>query len=79
MTAIGNALNQLGNDSNAVDAQITYNKSKMDALRPASAPWWTPTWPRKRQAPVAADPQQLGTQSLSIANQAPQSLLSLFR
>ena len=45
-----------------------------------SARWSIPTWPRNRARLQALQiRQQLGTQALGIANQAPQSLLSLFR
>ena len=80
MTAIGNALNQLGNDSNAVDAQITYNKSKMDALETGIGALVDADLAKESAKLQSLQiRQQLGTQSLSIANQAPQSLLSLFR
>lgn len=80
MAAIGTALNQLGNDSNAVDSQITYNKSKMDALETGLGALVDADLAKESARMQALQiKQQLGTQSLSIANQAPQSLLSLFR
>ncbi|MEI9905743.1 MAG: flagellin [Asticcacaulis sp.] len=45
-----------------------------------SATWSTPTWPKESSRLQALQvQQQLGTQSLSIANQAPQQILSLFK
>lgn len=80
MAAIGTALNQLGNDSNAVDAQISYNKSKMDALESGLGALVDADLAKESAKLQALQiRQQLGTQSLSIANQAPQTLLSLFR
>ena len=80
MAAIGTALNQLGNDSNAVDSQISYNKSKMDALETGLGALVDADLAKESARMQALQiKQQLGTQSLSIANQAPQSLLSLFR
>ena len=80
MAAIGKALNQLGNDSNAVDSQITYNKSKMDALESGLGALVDADLAKESaKLQTLQIRQQLGTQSLSIANQAPQSLLSLFR
>ena len=80
MTAIGTALNQLGNDSNSIDAQIGYNKSKMDALESGIGALVDADLAKESAKLQSLQiRQQLGTQSLSIANQAPQSLLSLFR
>ena len=45
----------------------------------ASATWSTPTWRRKAPSLQSLQvKQQLGIQALSIANQAPQTILSLF-
>ena len=80
MKAIGTALNQLGNDSNSVDAQISFNKSKMDALESGLGALVDADLAKESAKLQSLQiRQQLGTQSLSIANQAPQTLLSLFR
>jgi flagellin len=85
--ALGNAitstltqLNNFGNYQRYVDNQITYNKDKIDAQE-AGLGALVDADLAKESARLQALQirQQLGTQSLSIANQAPQSLLSLFR
>jgi flagellin len=85
--ALGNAvtatltqLNNFGNYQRYVDNQITFNKAKIDAQE-AGLGALVDADLAKESARLQALQirQQLGTQSLSIANQAPQSLLSLFR
>jgi flagellin len=78
--AINNALNQFGADSNYADAQIAYNKEKLDAMNSGLGALIDADLANEsaRLQPLQTK-QQLATQSLSIANQAPQSLLSLFR
>ncbi|WP_043341544.1 flagellin [Belnapia moabensis] len=82
-TAITNTLSQLnnfGSYSNFIDSQINYNKSKMDAQQ-AGIGALVDADLAKESATLQSLQirQQLGTQALSIANQAPQTLLSLFR
>ncbi|MDI3307777.1 MAG: flagellin [Acetobacteraceae bacterium] len=80
LKAINDALNQFGNDSRYVDAQISYNKEKLDALESGLGALIDADLAKESARLQALQiRQQLGTQSLSIANQAPQSLLSLFR
>jgi flagellin len=76
----GDVLNTLGSDSRRLDAQIKYNTSMQDAL--------TSSLGAIVDADLAKDSaglqalqikQQLGGQTLGIANQAPQILASLFR
>ncbi len=81
--AITNTLSQLnnfGSYSNFVDSQINYNKSKIDAQQ-AGLGALVDADLAKESATLQSLQirQQLGTQALSIANQAPQTLLSLFR
>jgi flagellin len=78
--AINNALNQFGSDSRYINSQIAYNKNKMDSLE-AGLGALIDADLAKESAKLQSLQirQQLGTQSLSIANQAPQTLLSLFR
>jgi flagellin len=85
--ALGNAvtatltqLNNFGNYQRYVDNQITFNKAKIDTQE-AGLGALVDADLAKESARLQALQirQQLGTQSLSIANQAPQSLLSLFR
>jgi len=81
--AIGNTLTQLnayGGSSNYIDSQINFNKSKIDAME-AGMGALVDADLAKESAKLQSLQirQQLGTQALGIANQAPQSLLSLFR
>lgn len=79
-TVIANALNQYGSDSNYVDNQISYNRDKLDALNGGLGALIDADLAKESARLQALQiRQQLGTQSLSIANQAPQSLLSLFQ
>ncbi len=73
-------LNQVGADNRFLDATISLNSSKIDSLN-AGLGALVDTDLAKESANLQALQirQQLGTQSLSIANQAPQSLLSLFK
>ena len=82
-TAITNTLSELnnfGSYSNYVDSQINYNKSIMDAQQSGLGAL-IDTDMAKESARLQALQirQQLGTQALGIANQAPQSLVSLFK
>lgn len=79
-TNLSNLLNQTGADSNFLDATITFNSAKIDALN-AGLGALVDTDLSKESANLQALQirQQLGTQALSLANQAPQSLLSLFK
>jgi flagellin len=82
-TAISNTLTQLnnfGSYSNYIESQINYNKSILDAQESGLGAL-IDTDMAKESARLQALQirQQLGTQALGIANQAPQSLLSLFR
>ncbi len=79
-TVIANALNQYGSDARYVDAQIAYNRDKLDALDGGLGALIDADLAKESARLQALQiRQQLGTQSLSIANQAPQSLLSLFQ
>lgn len=75
-----NKLNQAGADSNLLDATISFNSSKIDSLN-AGLGALIDADLSKESANLQSLQirQQLGTQSLSLANQAPQSLLSLFK
>lgn len=79
-TAINNALNQYGSDSRYIDSQLSYNREKLDSLESGLGSLIDADLAKESARLQALQiRQQLGTQSLSIANQAPQSLLSLFR
>jgi flagellin len=79
-TAISNALNQFGSDARYIDNQIAYNKDKADALEAGLGALIDADLAKESARLQSLQiRQQLGTQALSIANQAPQTLLSLFR
>ena len=79
-SAISDALNQFGSDSNYLDAQVEYNKDKVDALESGLGALIDADLAKESARLQSLQiRQQLGTQSLSIANQAPQTLLSLFQ
>jgi flagellin len=74
------ALNNLGSYSRYVDSQINFNKAKMDAQEAGMGALIDADLAKESARLQSLQiRQQLGTQSLSIANQAPQALLSLFR
>ncbi|MBL6077532.1 flagellin [Belnapia sp. T18] len=81
--AITNTLSQMnnfGSYSNFVDSQINYNKSKIDAQQTGIGALVDADLAKESATLQSLQiRQQLGTQALSIANQAPQMLLSLFR
>ena len=80
LTNIANQLNQNGSDANLLTATVSFNNSKIDSLN-AGLGALIDTDLSKESANLQAlqIKQQLGTQALSLANQAPQSLLSLFK
>jgi len=81
--AITNTLTQLnnfGSYSNYIDSQITYNKAILDAQESGLGALIDADMAKESARLQALQiRQQLGTQALGIANQAPQTLLSLFR
>jgi flagellin len=79
-TTISNQLNQAGADSNYLDATISFNSTKIDSLN-AGLGSLIDADLSKESANLQALQirEQLGTQALSLANQSPQSLLSLFK
>ena len=80
LNGVSNQLNQSGADSNLLDSTISFNSTKIDSLN-AGLGALIDTDLAKESAKLQAlqIKQQLGTQALSLANQAPQSLLSLFK
>jgi len=80
LKGVANQLNQTGADSNLLDATITFNSAKIDSLN-AGLGALIDTDLSKESAKLQSlqIKQQLGTQALSLANQAPQSLISLFK
>lgn len=82
-TALNNtatALNNIGGYSRYVDAQITFNKTIIDAQESGLGALVDADLAKESARLQALQiRQQLGSQALGIANQAPQVLLSLFR
>jgi flagellin len=77
---IATALNTFGSDSNYIDSQIKYNKDKIDSLEGGLGALIDADLAKESAKLQALQiRQQLGTQALSISNQSPQMLLSLFR
>lgn len=80
MAAINTAMNTFGSNNNYLDAQVSYNKEKMVSLDTGLGALVDADLAKESAKLQSLQiKQQLGTQALSIANQAPQSLLSLFR
>lgn len=74
------ALNNLGSYSRYVDSQINFNKAKMDAQEAGMGALIDADLAKESARLQSLQiRQQLGSQALGIANQAPQVLLSLFR
>jgi flagellin len=73
-------LNQAGADSNYLAAQITFNTNKIDSLNSGLGALVDADLSQESAVLQSLQiKQQLGTQALSIANQSPQALLSLFK
>lgn len=73
-------LNAIGGYSNYVDRQITFNKTRMDAQETGLGALIDADLAKESAKLQALQiRQQLGTQALSIANQAPQALMRLFQ
>ena len=77
--AINDALNRLGSDARYIDAQVNYNSDKLDAVEGGLGALIDADIAKEAARLQALQiRQQLGTQTLSITNQAPQALISLF-
>jgi flagellin len=80
MNNTGSALNTVGSEVNYVSNQISYNNDKIDALNSGLGSLVDADLAQESaQLQALQIRQQLGTQALSLANQAPQTLLSLFK
>jgi flagellin len=80
MNNVGTYLNTIGSSINYVNNQTTYNNDKVDALNSGLGSLVDADLAKESAQLTALQiRQQLGTQALSLANQAPQSLLSLFK
>jgi flagellin len=77
---VGTSLNQIGANINYVSSQTTFNSNKIDALNSGLGSLIDADLAKESALLTALQiRQQLGTQALSLANQAPQTLLSLFK
>jgi flagellin len=80
MNSVGRALNTVGSAINYVANQVSYNNDKIDALNSGLGSLVDADLAKESaQLQALQIRQQLGTQALSLANQAPQTLLSLFK
>lgn len=80
MNSVGQELNTIGAAVNFVTNQITFNSNKVDALNTGLGSLVDADLAQESAKLQALQiRQQLGTQALSLANQAPQTLLSLFK
>ena len=79
-STVGTQLNNYGAASNYVTSQVSFNNDKIDALNSGLGSLVDADLAKESaQMQALQIRQQLGTQALSMANQAPQSLLSLFK
>jgi flagellin len=80
VNSLGTELNTYGAAVNYVTNQITYNSDKMTAMQNGLGALVDANLAQESAMLTSLQiRQQLGTQALQIANQAPTSLLSLFR
>ena len=80
MAAINSALNTAGSAPKFLDGRITCDEGRFDAMDSGLGALVDADLAKEAARMQALQiRQQLGAQSLSLANQAPQSLLSLFR
>jgi flagellin len=80
LNAVSKALNTVGSETNYVNNQVSYNSDKIDALNSGIGSLVDADLAQESaQLQSLQIRQQLGTQSLSIANQAPAALLNLFK
>jgi flagellin len=78
--AVSKALNTVGSATNYVNNQVSYNSDKIDSLNSGIGSLVDADLAQESaQLQSLQIRQQLGTQSLSIANQAPAALLNLFK
>jgi flagellin len=80
LSSLGTALTTYGSATNYVTNQVSYNSDKIDALNSGLGSLVDANLAQESALLQSLQiKQQLGTQALSIANQAPQTLLSLFK
>ena len=77
---VSTALNNVGSFNTTINATITFNNNKIDSLNAGLGSLIDADLTKESAVLQSLQiKQQLGTQALSIANQSPQSLLSLFK
>jgi flagellin len=77
---LGTKMNSYGNATGFVNNQISYNGNKIDSLNSGLGALVDANLAQESALLQSLQiRQQLGTQALSLANQAPQTLLSLFK
>jgi flagellin len=80
LNSVGTALNTYGSATNYVSNQVSYNSDKITALNDGLGALIDANLAQESARLQSLQiQQQLGTQALSIANQAPSILLSLFK
>ena len=78
--SVSTALNTVGSETNYVNDQVSYNSDKIDALNGGIGSLVDADLAQESaQLQSLQIRQQLGTQTLSIADQAPAALLTLFK
>ena len=80
MNSVNGELNTIGSATNYVSNQVKFNSNKIDSLNTGLGSLVDADLAKESaQLQALQIRQQLGTQALSLANQAPQTLLSLFK
>jgi flagellin len=80
LNSVNSALASYGSANTYITNQVSYNSDKIDSLNTGLGSLVDANLAQESALLQSLQiKQQLGTQSLSIANQAPQSLLSLFK
>jgi flagellin len=80
MTSLGTALNSIAGDENRIGSQISFNNQLSNAITTGLGSMVDADMSKAAaQLQSLQVRQQLATQALSIANQSPNSILSLFR
>ena len=78
--SVNTSLNQVGADVSLINATITFNTDKIDSLNAGLGSLIDADLTAESAVLQSLQiKQQLGTQALTIANQSPQTLLSLFK
>ena len=77
---LGTQMNSYGNATNYITTQVNYNTDKISSMNSGLGALVDANLAQESAMLQSLQiRQQLGTQALSLANQAPQTLLSLFK